>query len=44
LTLIRNRRYIQVEVPLKVLPIPIEMLYDKKKPVNPLIPKPEKKE
>ena len=44
LTLIRNRRYIQVEVPLKVLPIPIEMMYDKKKPANPLIPKPEKKE
>jgi S1-C subfamily serine protease len=30
LTLIRNKRYIQVEVPLKVLPVPTELLYGKK--------------
>ena len=30
LTLIRNKRYIQVEVPLKVLPVPADLMYGKK--------------
>jgi S1-C subfamily serine protease len=30
LTLIRNKRYIQVEVPLKVLPVPTELMYNRK--------------
>jgi S1-C subfamily serine protease len=30
LTLIRNKRYIQVEVPLKVLPLQTELMYGKK--------------
>jgi serine protease Do len=30
LTIIRNKRYIQVEVPLKVLPVPADLMYGKK--------------
>ena len=30
LTLIRNKRYIQVKVPLKVLPLQTELMYGKK--------------
>ena len=42
LTLIRNKRYIQVEVPLKVLPLKVKLMYDRNL-INPLIPPIEKK-
>ncbi len=38
LTLIRNKRYIQIEVPLKVLPVKVDLMYGKGliKPIPPL--------
>ena len=41
LTLIRERRYIKVDVTLKVFPVPVEQLYKSRNQISPLPPKME---
>ena len=43
LTIIRKRRFLKVDVPVKVLPVPTDLMYDKKNiPTIPLTEPPKK--